>query len=142
MAARFGAKGARILSVSPGSFDSAMGRLEKESGSERLVACAALKRFGPPEEFAELLAFCAMQQTRLLHRRRHPVRRRHQAGLTLQGMLALARGRDHVELITRSSATASGPGAARPQPRPDQGADSSVGGLWSHDLRTMRACAA
>ena len=59
MAARFGAKGARILSVSPGSFDSAMGRLEKGSGSERLVACAALKRFGPSEEFAELLAFCA-----------------------------------------------------------------------------------
>ena len=59
MAARFGAKGARIRSVSPGSFDTAMGRLEKKSGAERLVAYAALKRFGTPEEIAELLAFCA-----------------------------------------------------------------------------------
>lgn len=59
MAARFGAKGARILSVSPGSFDTAMGRLEKKSGSERLLLAAALKRFGKPEEMAELLAFCA-----------------------------------------------------------------------------------
>jgi NAD(P)-dependent dehydrogenase (short-subunit alcohol dehydrogenase family) len=59
MAARFGATGARILSVSPGSFDTAMGRLEKKSGSERLLLAAALKRFGTPEEMAELLAFCA-----------------------------------------------------------------------------------
>ncbi|WP_312168493.1 SDR family oxidoreductase [Microbacterium sp.] len=59
MAAAFGAKGARILSVSPGSFDTSMGRLEKKSGSERLLLAAALKRFGTPEEMAELLAFCA-----------------------------------------------------------------------------------
>jgi NAD(P)-dependent dehydrogenase (short-subunit alcohol dehydrogenase family) len=39
-----------------------MGRLEKKSGSERLVACAALKRFGPPKEFTELLAFCAISK--------------------------------------------------------------------------------
>lgn len=59
MAARFGRKGARILSVSPGSFDTAMGRLEKKSGSARLLKVAALKRFGTPEEMAELLAFVA-----------------------------------------------------------------------------------
>lgn len=59
MAARFGAQKARILSVSPGSFDTSMGRLEKKSGSERLLLAAALKRFGTPEEMAELLAFCA-----------------------------------------------------------------------------------
>lgn len=58
MAARFGAKGARVLSVSPGSFDTAMGRLEEKSGAGRIVELAALKRFGRPEEVAELLAFC------------------------------------------------------------------------------------
>ena len=26
------------------------------------AACAALKRFGPPKEFAELLAFCAISK--------------------------------------------------------------------------------
>jgi NAD(P)-dependent dehydrogenase (short-subunit alcohol dehydrogenase family) len=40
-------------------FDTAMGRFEKKSGSERLVGYAALKRFGTLEEIAELLAFCA-----------------------------------------------------------------------------------
>lgn len=58
MAARFGTKGARILSVSPGSFDTAMGRLEEKSGAAEIVKHAALKRFGHPEEVAELLAFC------------------------------------------------------------------------------------
>jgi NAD(P)-dependent dehydrogenase (short-subunit alcohol dehydrogenase family) len=59
MAAAFGAKGARILSVSPGSFDTAMGRLEEKAGAGKLLDYAALKRFGRPEEIAELLAFCA-----------------------------------------------------------------------------------
>ncbi len=58
-AAKFGAKSARILSVSPGSFDTAMGRLEEKSGSAEMLKKAALKRFGRPEEIAELLAFCA-----------------------------------------------------------------------------------
>ncbi len=57
-AGRFGQKGARILSVSPGSFDTEMGRLEGEDASGPLRA-AALKRFGRPEEIAELLVFCA-----------------------------------------------------------------------------------
>lgn len=58
-AVRFGDKGARILSVSPGSFDTAMGRLEEKSGSAEMLKTAALKRFGRPEEIAEVLAFCA-----------------------------------------------------------------------------------
>jgi NAD(P)-dependent dehydrogenase (short-subunit alcohol dehydrogenase family) len=58
-AARFGQKGSRILTVSPGTFDTAMGRLEEKSGSAEMLKDAALKRFGRPEEVAELLAFCA-----------------------------------------------------------------------------------
>lgn len=58
-AVRFGDKGARILSVSPGSFDTAMGRLEEKSGSAEMLKDAALKRFGKPEEIAAVLAFCA-----------------------------------------------------------------------------------
>jgi NAD(P)-dependent dehydrogenase (short-subunit alcohol dehydrogenase family) len=58
-AARFGRQGARILSVSPGSIDTRMGRLEEQSGAGAMVDYAALKRFGKAEEMAELLAFCA-----------------------------------------------------------------------------------
>lgn len=58
-AARFGSRGARIVSVSPGSIDTEMGRLEERAGSGAMVKLAALKRFGKPEEVAELLAFCA-----------------------------------------------------------------------------------
>jgi len=61
-AAAFGAKGARILSVSPGSFDTEMGRIEKDGGAGKLTEFAALKRFGRPEEIAELLAFCASEK--------------------------------------------------------------------------------
>lgn len=59
MAAAFGAKGARIVSVSPGTFDTDMNRLEEQSGSGRLRDLTALKRVGSVEEIAELLAFCA-----------------------------------------------------------------------------------
>jgi NAD(P)-dependent dehydrogenase (short-subunit alcohol dehydrogenase family) len=65
-AARFGAKGARVLSVSPGSFDTAMGRLEEKSGSAAMLETAALKRFGTPEEIAELLAFVASDKASYL----------------------------------------------------------------------------
>lgn len=58
-AARFGSRGARIVSVSPGSIDTEMGRLEERAGSGAMVKMAALKRFGKPEEVAEVLAFCA-----------------------------------------------------------------------------------
>jgi NAD(P)-dependent dehydrogenase (short-subunit alcohol dehydrogenase family) len=90
-AARFGANGARILSVSPGSFDTAMGRLEKKSGSERLIAYAALKRFGTPDEMAELLAFCASGKPGYLTGVDILCDGGTEAGLTLKSMLALAK---------------------------------------------------
>lgn len=61
-AAQFGARGAsRIVSVSPGTFDTAMGRLEVRSGSDRMLDFAAIKRFGRPDEVADLIAFCASE---------------------------------------------------------------------------------
>ena len=57
-AAKFGSR-ARIVSISPGSIDTEMGRLEEQSGSGAMLRYAALKRFGRPEEVAQLLAFCA-----------------------------------------------------------------------------------
>lgn len=51
-----------MVSVSPGSFDTTMGRLEQKSGSAALLKAAALKRFGRPEEVAELLAFLASEK--------------------------------------------------------------------------------
>ncbi len=58
-AGKFGTRGARIVSISPGSIDTEMGRLEEESGSGAMLRYAALRRFGRREEVAELLAFCA-----------------------------------------------------------------------------------
>jgi NAD(P)-dependent dehydrogenase (short-subunit alcohol dehydrogenase family) len=59
MAAEYGAKSARIVSVSPGSIDTAMGRLEEAHGAGAILKFSALKRFGTVEEVAEVLAFCA-----------------------------------------------------------------------------------
>lgn len=53
-AARFGERGGRIVSVSPGTIDTPMGRLEERAGSGAMLNYAALKRFGRPEEVAEL----------------------------------------------------------------------------------------
>lgn len=58
-AERFNGKGLRIVSVSPGSIDTEMGRLEEQAGAGALVADAAVPRWGRPEEMAELFAFCA-----------------------------------------------------------------------------------
>jgi NAD(P)-dependent dehydrogenase (short-subunit alcohol dehydrogenase family) len=58
-AERFNARGLRIVSVSPGSIDTEMGRLEEQAGAGAMVAEAAVPRWGRPEEMAELLAFCA-----------------------------------------------------------------------------------
>lgn len=66
LAARFGAKGARVLSVSPGVIDTSMGRLEEKSGSADMIKKAALKRYGRPEELAEVLAFCASDKASFL----------------------------------------------------------------------------
>ena len=58
-AERFNSRGLRIVSVSPGSIDTEMGRLEEQAGAGAMVADAAVPRWGKPEEMAELLAFCA-----------------------------------------------------------------------------------
>jgi NAD(P)-dependent dehydrogenase (short-subunit alcohol dehydrogenase family) len=65
-AQRFGEKGARILSVSPGSIDTEIGQLEKESGSEQILKYAAIKRFGTPDEVAGVIAFSADKQAAYL----------------------------------------------------------------------------
>ena len=58
-AERFNGRGLRIVSVSPGSVDTEMGRLEEQAGAGAMVADAAVPRWGKAEEMAELLAFCA-----------------------------------------------------------------------------------
>jgi len=60
-AVKFGKKGIRILSISPGSFDTDMGQLEKE-GVDRLLSQTAFPRLGKVEEIATLIAFCAGPQ--------------------------------------------------------------------------------
>ncbi len=54
------------MSVSPGSVDTEMGRLEADAGAGALVADAAVPRWGKPEEMAELLAFCASDKAAYL----------------------------------------------------------------------------
>ncbi|SEH53150.1 NAD(P)-dependent dehydrogenase, short-chain alcohol dehydrogenase family [Mycolicibacterium rutilum] len=61
-AERFNTRGLRIVSVSPGSIDTEMGRLEENAGAGAMVADAAVPRWGRPEEMAELLAFCASEK--------------------------------------------------------------------------------
>jgi NAD(P)-dependent dehydrogenase (short-subunit alcohol dehydrogenase family) len=58
-AERFNGRGLRIVSVSPGSIDTEMGRLEEQAGAGAMVTDAAVPRWGKPEEMAELFAFCA-----------------------------------------------------------------------------------
>lgn len=57
-AARFGKKNARVLSVSPGNFETPMGELEKEEADTYTKYCA-IKRFGHVDEIASLFAYCA-----------------------------------------------------------------------------------
>lgn len=54
-AARFGERGVRVLSVTPGNFDTPMGELEKEEAGAYL-AYNAIPRPGRPEEIAALFA--------------------------------------------------------------------------------------
>jgi NAD(P)-dependent dehydrogenase (short-subunit alcohol dehydrogenase family) len=56
---RFNGRMLRIVSVSPGSVDTEMGRLEEQAGAGAMVTDAAVPRWGMPEEMAELFAFCA-----------------------------------------------------------------------------------
>jgi NAD(P)-dependent dehydrogenase (short-subunit alcohol dehydrogenase family) len=58
-AERFNGRGLRIVSVSPGSIDTEMGRLEEQAGAGAMVTDYAVPRWGKPEEMADLLAFCA-----------------------------------------------------------------------------------
>jgi NAD(P)-dependent dehydrogenase (short-subunit alcohol dehydrogenase family) len=51
-AKRFGEHGARIVSVSPGLIDTAMGSLEENEHTRGMLANAALPRLGRPEELA------------------------------------------------------------------------------------------
>lgn len=60
-AAKFGKKGIRVISVSPGSFETPMGELEKD-GIGNLIDYCAIKRLGHVEEIANLLAFCASEK--------------------------------------------------------------------------------
>lgn len=55
---RFNSRGLRIVSVSPGSIDTEMGRLEEKSGAGAMVTNAAVPRWGTAEEMAEMFAFC------------------------------------------------------------------------------------
>jgi len=56
-AARFGERGLRVLSVSPGNVDTPIGDAEADRVAE-YIDKGAIKRLGRPEEIAELLAFC------------------------------------------------------------------------------------
>lgn len=91
IAGAFGAKGARVVSVSPGTFDTEMGRLEEKSGSGKLIEYSAIKRYGRPEEVAEVLAFCASTAPGYLTGTDILVDGGTKAGLGLKGMLDMAR---------------------------------------------------
>ncbi len=58
-AERFNGRGLRIVSVSPGSVDTEMGKLEELAGAGAMVTDFAVPRWGKAEEMAELFAFCA-----------------------------------------------------------------------------------
>ena len=61
-AERFNGRGMRIVSVSPGSVDTEMGKLEADAGAGAMVADFAVPRWGKAEEMAELFAFCASER--------------------------------------------------------------------------------
>lgn len=65
-AARFGEKGIRVISVSPGMFDTPMGELEKENAENYVRKYGAIKRIGHVHEIANLLAFCVSDKTAYL----------------------------------------------------------------------------
>lgn len=61
-AERFNTRSQRIVSVSPGSTDTEMGRLEEQAGAGAMVADAAVPRWGTAQEMADLLAFCVSER--------------------------------------------------------------------------------
>jgi NAD(P)-dependent dehydrogenase (short-subunit alcohol dehydrogenase family) len=60
-AAKFGQKGVRVVSVTPGNFETPMGDIEREE-AEMFTKYCAIPRFGYVEEIAHLLAFCASEK--------------------------------------------------------------------------------
>lgn len=86
-----GQMGARIVSVSPGSFDTEMGRLEEASGSGDLARMSALRRHGAVEEIAEVLAFLASAKPGYLTGTDVLVDGGAQAVMTLKDSIAMAR---------------------------------------------------
>lgn len=60
-AARFGQKGVRVLSITPGNFETPMGELEKDEAMTYLKY-NAIKRLGRPEEIAQLYAALANER--------------------------------------------------------------------------------
>lgn len=91
LAAAYGAVGARVVSVSPGSFDTTMGRLEEKSGSGKLLEYSAIKRFGKPEEVAAVLAFAASEAAGYLTGTDILVDGGTKAGLDLKGLISMAK---------------------------------------------------
>lgn len=65
-AERFGGRGLRIVSVSPGNIDTEMGRREEQADVGAMMPDALVPRWGTPEEMAELFAFCAGDKCRYL----------------------------------------------------------------------------
>jgi NAD(P)-dependent dehydrogenase (short-subunit alcohol dehydrogenase family) len=65
-AERFNGRGLRIVSVSPGSVDTEMGKLEAEAGAGAMVTDFAVPRWGKAEEMAEMFAFCASDKAAYL----------------------------------------------------------------------------
>lgn len=55
-AEKFAQKGVRIVSVSPGLFETPMGETEKEISKDFIEKCA-IKRYGKPEEIAHLFRY-------------------------------------------------------------------------------------
>lgn len=51
----YGGKGIRVVCVSPGNFETPMGKLEEDE-ADKFIKYSALKRFGKPEEIAFLFA--------------------------------------------------------------------------------------
>lgn len=64
-ALKFGEKGVRILSISPGSFYTPMGEIEK-GRMEEYIKRSAIKRPGYVEEIANLFAFCVSDKASYL----------------------------------------------------------------------------
>jgi NAD(P)-dependent dehydrogenase (short-subunit alcohol dehydrogenase family) len=60
-AAKFGQKGIRVLSITPGSFKTPMAELEKDD-TDGFIEYCAIKRYGHVDEIANLLAFCASEK--------------------------------------------------------------------------------